>query len=66
MNLSFEERQSSLWAKLKGHIEAEIDLLRRKNDGMMDEATTANIRGRIAALKNLAALDSDLPTVVDD
>lgn len=64
MELSFEEQHSALWIKLKNYVESEIQRLRIKNDGQHDDVTTANIRGRIAALKEIAALDA--PQVVAD
>ena len=49
--------QSGLWLRLKDHLRAEIDTLRRKNDGDHDPVATAAIRGEIKALKKLLALD---------
>jgi len=60
LSLTFEERHSALWLKLKEHMEQQLDLLRRKNDGSHDEIVTANIRGRIAILKELSALDAPI------
>lgn len=65
MTLTHEERHSALWLKLKEYMEVEIVRLRVKNDGQLDELTTANIRGRIAALKEFAALDAQ-QTVTDE
>jgi hypothetical protein len=48
------------------YVAEQTDLLRRKNDGMLDELTTANIRGRIAALKELAAQATVPPEVTDE
>ena len=66
MRLNFEERNSALWFKLNEFMTERIDTLRRKNDGMLDEITTASIRGEIRALKELVALATDPPTVADD
>ena len=45
--------QSATWQKLRQHIEARIDLLRRKNDHDADERATARLRGRIDELNSL-------------
>jgi len=59
MVLTPGERQSPLWRKLLEHFELQRDVLRTKNDGPHDAATTADIRGRIAVYKALVALDND-------
>jgi len=59
VTLTYEEKHSALWQKLKQHLGEEIQRLREKNDGQHDEVATAKLRGRIAALKELSALDAD-------
>ena len=59
MTLTFEEKHSAVWKKLKLHMAEEIQRLREKNDGQHDDVATAKLRGRIAALKELSALDAD-------
>lgn len=66
MILTLEERHSALWTKLKEHMQQQIDLLRLKNDGALDEVTTASIRGEIRALKRLSAVDQPPIEVTDE
>jgi hypothetical protein len=66
VKLTYEEKHSALWLKLKEHMTGRMDVLRKKNDGDFDAVATAAIRGQIRELKNLVALDQDLPTVIDD
>lgn len=66
MKLTHEERHSALWMKLKEHLTQEIDRLRRKNDGELDEVTTSSIRGEIRALKKLVAAEEPPPKLADD
>lgn len=49
------ERSSSVWMKLKEHIDSEISILRKRNDGDLDQYETSRLRGRISALKGLLA-----------
>jgi len=53
------ERHDPLWLKLRGHMERRIEQLRRENDQDLDPTKTARIRGQIAALSALVALDRD-------
>ena len=55
------ERQSAIWLKLKKHYEARLELLRAKNDGNLDAIETVRLRGRIAEIKGLLALDDPGP-----
>lgn len=67
MNLNHVEAQSALWLKLKSYMEEQLDVARRKNDGDLDPFETAKLRGRIAALKALIALeDSPVVPVADE
>ena len=52
------ERQSALWLKLKAHVEKRIASLRARNDNDKNAEETAKLRGRIAELKLIAALDN--------
>ena len=56
MKLERYEQQSAVWIKLRDHMTQRLNDLRTKNDGQHDGETTANIRGRIAQLKELLAL----------
>ena len=51
---------SSLWTKLKAHIEERIAGHRRTNDGNLNTEDTAKVRGRIAEGKYILSLDGDL------
>lgn len=57
--LTHEERASPLWRRLHAHLLEQIDAARIENDGDQGEAATARVRGRIAALKALAALNNE-------
>lgn len=56
MMLEKHERQSAVWIKLRDHMAQRLADLRTKNDGPHDGVDTANLRGRIAQLKELLAL----------
>lgn len=51
------ERQSPVWRKLMERFEARLHNLRAMNDGPKDAAETAELRGRIAEIKALLAMD---------
>lgn len=53
------ERNDPLWQRLRAYMERCIDDHRRDNDNDHDAAKTAYLRGRIAALNGLIALDRD-------
>lgn len=62
--LSQADKNSALWRRLKKHMQAERDSHRRKNDSIsLDERQTANLRGRIAQLNELLALDEEAPGI---
>lgn len=62
--LNQADRDSGLWQRLKKHLEHRRDVLRKKNDSpLLDERATAEVRGRLAQLKELLALDSPAPGV---
>lgn len=56
------ERHSSLWRKLAEYYQQRLALLRAKNDGDLDEARTARIRGQIAEVKQFLDLAEPGPT----
>lgn len=56
LQLDKHEYENALWRKVVEGLKEEIDVLRRKNDAPLPEGTTAFIRGRIAALKELVAI----------
>lgn len=55
--LNQEDFKTPEWRRIKDHLMTRIDLLRTMNDGDQDPIKTANIRGAIAELKALLALD---------
>lgn len=59
--LSFEDKQSPTWRKIKAHLEERLQLSREKNDNEQPEDKTALLRGEIRALKELLALDKPAP-----
>lgn len=61
--LSHIEAQSAFWQKIKAHLDERLQRLREKNDGNLDERRTAELRGAIREIKNLAALDKPAPSV---
>lgn len=60
------DRQSAVWLKLKQHLEAELQRLRAKNDGNLDERNTAILRGRIGQVKAILSLEKDAPPPPDE
>ena len=59
------DRQSAVWLRLKEFYEARLTLLRSSNDGQLTAEQTAKIRGRIAEVKALLALEKETPIVSD-
>lgn len=53
------DRNDPLWLKLRAYMERCIADHRQDNDNPHDAAKTAELRGRIGALKGLIALDRD-------
>jgi len=59
--LSLEERRSNLWLKLMEHWSDQLGAARLQNETDLTDSQTANLRGRIAAIKSCMALDKDKP-----
>jgi len=57
--LSPEERLSVVWSKLKAHINEQIEFCRIQNDKALTSEETSNLRGRIAAYKQLLRAEQD-------
>ena len=56
------EKLSPVWMRLKTHLEAELDLARKRNDNpKATEHETAALRGDIRRLKALIALGDNRP-----
>lgn len=66
MILTQQDKQSSLWRKIKERAEHDLDALRKRNDALNDEVTTSLLRGRIHQIKELLALDPPVPAEVAD
>lgn len=64
--LTDADLQSAAWIKIKAKCEARIKSLRRQNDGDKDPIETAKIRGRIAEVKKLLAMENPSPTTAAD
>ena len=61
------EAQSAVWKKIKAHVEARLAKQRERNDRSQPIEKTEYLRGAIAELKYLAALDQPAPqTEADD
>lgn len=58
LTLTKMESESVLWIKLREHIAARLDALRRQNDQSMTPDETERLRGRIAAYKELMGLET--------
>jgi hypothetical protein len=59
--LTPDERRSTLWLKLSAYFDERIQALRVQNDAAQPEISTAQLRGQIAALQALKALNVDRP-----
>lgn len=64
--LTSDEAASPLWKKIKAHVEARLAGVRAKNDKTQPMDKTEQLRGRIAELKYLAALDRPAPQMEAD
>ncbi len=56
------EARTPLWMRVRGHMEQRLAELRAQNDTPLDDRKTAELRGRIAMLKELLAADKPLNT----
>ncbi len=57
MSLSYEDRNSGTWARLKAMLEQELATQRARNDSpALGADQTAVTRGRIAQIKEILAL----------
>ena len=60
----FSEGLPTLWRQVKEFYTARLDALRKENDGDSTPEKTAKLRGRIAEVKMLLALDqSQAPAI---
>lgn len=61
--LTQEDFKSPTWQRMREHVEVRLNHLRQINDQNHDMEKTASIRGAIAELKGLLALDKSKPGV---
>ena len=66
MKLDHRQKNDPLWLLLKEHLERRLADLRVLNDKPQPDEKTEHLRGRIAAYKELLALDSPAPVVTPD
>ena len=65
--LAPHEIQGSTWLKIAENLTEQLEILRKKNDGDLNEIETARLRGEIRAIKNLLAAGTPpRPTLVED
>ena len=57
---------SPTWTRLKEHCQARLLALRTQNDKTLSADETAKVRGRIAEVKRILALDNPAPIEADD
>ena len=57
--LAGHERTSPVWLRLSKHMESRMAELRAQNDAHLPPERTADLRGRIAMLKELLSLGAE-------
>lgn len=57
MDFTLADRESKTWQKIKAHCEKELEVLRGRNDGKMNENDRNFLIGQIHQLKALLALE---------
>jgi hypothetical protein len=62
--LSPSDKASSLWRRLKAHLDDRLARLRIQNDNPQADGG-ASIRGEIRAVKSLIALGEDRPVITE-
>lgn len=58
--------KSQSWSAVRQYAEKRIDQLRRRNDGDLSPDQTASLRGSIAALKGILALETAPEIAADE
>lgn len=64
--LTDNDRNTPLWLALRAHLERRLESQRAKNDTDLSAEDTAKVRGRIAEIKALLALEAPPPQVPAD
>ncbi len=57
--LSYADKNSQLWLRFRAYLEERLADARQRNDATQSELATATLRGEIAVIKQLIALDED-------
>ena len=65
MELTVQEKNSSTWVKIEAFLTERIATAQIQNEGPLDPLKTADLRGRIAALRALKSLGDDEPQIAD-
>jgi hypothetical protein len=65
-SLTSADKMSSLWMRLRAHLEDRLADARRRNDAALSDLDTAVLRGEIKSLKRLIALGDDRPVLTGD
>jgi len=55
--LTNEDLRTSLWLKLKEHLETQLQSARKKNDAVQNIDATNILRGEIRSIKRILALN---------
>ena len=63
--LTHIERQSPMWGRLMAHFAEQVELLRNQLEGPKSESDTARLRGRIAELRSVMALNDEVPAALE-
>ena len=58
--------QTTAWHRFEEHLNAELQKLRAKNDGDLSTEETAKLRGRIAQIKQILAMPTDIESQGND
>lgn len=64
--LTHVEKDSPLWNRLMGYLDARLKRLRIENDADRTPEQTARLRGRIDEVKLMMGLNNDQPIVEPD
>jgi hypothetical protein len=64
--LTANDKASSLWLRLRAHLDDRLAAARLRNDGALSEYQTASLRGEIKTLKHIIALGDDRPMTGDE
>lgn len=66
MTLTEHDKRSTLWLKLEAHLNERVEMYRKQNDGNLSPEETIRVRGRIAQLKEILALNEPMQAGATD